>query len=482
MNLAESAPKRRNVQPSRTGLPSVSIVGRPNVGKSTLFNAFAGRRISIVEATPGVTRDRITTEILHGGTRFELIDTGGIGIVDCDDLDKQIQVQINAGIERSDVILFVVDVKEGIVPLDREVAERLRKSGKKVLLAVNKIDHPHQESGMYEFAALGFGEPWPVSGIQGFGRTDLLNALVAALPQGDELGDVSDEVLRLAIVGRRNVGKSTFVNSLCQAERVIVSDVPGTTRDAVDVHVEIDGKPLVIVDTAGIQKAKQIKDNIEFYSQTRSEAAIRRCDVVALLLDASRDIGELERRIAGMICDAYKPCVIVVNKWDLCREQLKTSDFADYIAKTLPFLQSAPIVFTTALTGKHVYSVLATARSLFNQASKRAPTWKVNNAVAKARDKQRPRVKAFLPRIYYGTQISVRPPTFLLFVNKPQAFDKNYRRYLNNEFQELLDFPEVPLRFVFKERKSFFEEGGDNAVKAELDVMGDDYADEAPPE
>ncbi len=443
-------------------LPVVSIVGRPNVGKSTLFNTFARRRISIVEPTPGVTRDRISTELEHNGKRFELIDTGGIGIVDCQDLDELIELQISAGIERACLILFLVSVHDGVTALDRDIALRLRRTGKPLLLAVNKVDNFHQEIGIHEFQELGLGDPQPVSGLQGFGRTDLLDLIAERLPEPEEPSEAED-VMHVAVVGRRNVGKSTFVNALTGSERVIVSDVPGTTRDAVDVSVEIDGQRLVLVDTAGMQKAKQVKGSIEFYSQARTESSVRRCDVAVFLLDATLPVGELERRIGGLIVENSKPCVIVANKWDLVEGKMRTGAFREYLDKTMAGLRHAPLVCASALEGRLVKAAIKTARSLFDQAGTRMPTWKVNQALKAARDIQRPRAKTFIPRIYYGTQIEVHPPTFLCFVNKPKAFDKSYRRFLCHQLQERLDFPEVPLKIIFRERRSFFEETEDGA-------------------
>ncbi|MCF6148260.1 MAG: ribosome biogenesis GTPase Der [Candidatus Kuenenia sp.] len=433
-------------------IPVVVIVGRPNVGKSALFNCFSKRRISIVEPTCGVTRDRVSTEIRHMDYMFELVDTGGMGITDSDGLTKDIEAQIEVALAAADIVLFVVDVRDGITPLDRIVAERLRHIKKEIILVANKVDTPKFEHLMAEFNKLGFGEPYPVSALEGYGRTDLLDKLISLLPP-QEAGDIAAEaIMKLAIVGKRNAGKSTLINTLARKQRVIVSEVPGTTRDSIDVKFEIDNKQFLAIDTAGVRKKRQVKDSIEFYSMARAERSIRRADVVLFLIDATLKISEVDKKLGAYIDSQKKPCVIVINKWDLVKG-IETEEYHKYINKCLPGLSFVPLSFISAKNNDHVVEMIHLAMDLYEQAHTRVSTSELNKVVEEALALQRPaQRRSKTPKVYYSTQINVAPPTFVIFVNDPTLFDSNYERYLGNQLRSKLPFSEIPLRFYFRQR------------------------------
>ena len=433
-------------------LPVVAIVGRPNVGKSSLFNRLAGRRIAIVDSVSGVTRDRVTTEIEHAGRRFELSDTGGMGLSDPDALSADVERQIDLACRQADLIIFVVDVRSGLVPLDRYVAERLRQLEKTTVLVANKAETRKLREAAAEFYALGFGEPMPVSAQEGFGRLDLLDRVVASLPP---IGEPPPEpIFKLAIVGRRNVGKSTFINALAREERMIVSERPGTTRDAVDVRFERDGQAFLAIDTAGVRRRSSVADSVEFYSQARTERSIRRCDVAVLMLDATVPVGRIEKHLARYIVEHHKPCVIVVNKWDLVAGSAVTSQYREYLDAKLPALWFAPLVFTTAVSGRHVASVVDVSQALHRQARTRVATGELNRVISQAVKERSPRPRRNrLPKILYATQVSVEPPTIILFVNDPALFDASYKRYLANRLRERLPFAEVPIRLLWRGRR-----------------------------
>jgi len=431
--------------------PVVAVVGRPNVGKSCLFNRLAGRRIAIVDPTSGVTRDRVATEVEHAGRRFDLTDTGGMGVEDPDALSTDIERHIDLACQQADVIIFVVDVRAGLLPLDRHVADRLRHLDTQVILVANKAETRPLRQQATEFFALGFGEPMPVSAQEGLGRTDLLDLVVDRLPAAGEAPD--EPVLKLAIVGRRNVGKSTFINALAREERMIVSKRPGTTRDAVDVRFERDGRAFLAIDTAGVRRKSSVADSVEFYSQARTERSIRRCDVAALMLDAIVAIGRVEKHLARTIADRFKPCIIVVNKWDLHGEAT-TGQFRTYLEAHLPGLWFAPLVFTTAKTGRHVASVVDVAQALHRQARTRVTTGELNRVIAVSLKERSPRPRRNrLPKVYYATQVSVEPPTVVLFVNDPRLFSAGYKRYLANRLRERLPFAEVPIRLHWRSHR-----------------------------
>ncbi|NOX58955.1 MAG: ribosome biogenesis GTPase Der [Planctomycetes bacterium] len=434
-------------------LPVIAIVGRPNVGKSSLLNSLARRMISIVEPTPGVTRDRVSTLCEVNGTHFELVDTGGYGIEDHDDLTEHVERQISFAIDRSTRILFVVDVMTGILPLDLEVAKLLRPFHDRVMLVANKADDTAKELQASEFMRLGFGEPIIVSALHNRGRQDLLETLAEAVGQSDEVP--LDPVMKVAVIGRQNTGKSTFINSLAGEEHVIVSEVPGTTRDAVDLRFEIEGRAFVAIDTAGVKKRSRWAGSIEFYGYTRVVKSISRADVCVLFIDSTKDITSVDKKLARIVADEMKPCVLVVNKWDLVNDRASTDDYSAYLTKTVPEIDYAPVVFTSAKDSHNTDAVIDTAWSLFKQSRTRVSTGQLNRALADALSGRGPSPKrgSKVPRIYYATQVSILPPTLVLFVNHPSLIRNTYKRYLLNCLQAHLPFQEVPIRVLFRARR-----------------------------
>lgn len=450
-------------------LPVVAIVGRPNVGKSSLFNCLTGKRISIVDPTAGVTRDRISFPMEFSGRSWELIDTGGIGIEDSDNLTAEVEGQIDQAIKLADVLLFVVDMRSGPTPLDEEIGRRLRKVRKPVILVGNKCDTSRQEMHADEFYKLGRGRPLSVSAAHRRGRDSLLSAILRALPESSEQ-PASEPDLRLAIVGRRNVGKSTFINSLAKADRVIVSEVAGTTRDSIDVRFERDGKTFVAIDTAGVRKKKSLASDIEFYSLHRAQRSIRRADVALMFLDPREHISHVDKAVTEYILTQYKPAIFVVNKWDLAKAHMATEEFGEYVRKILPMLDFVPIAFITAKNGKNVYAVLNLAQNLHKQASARVSTGDLNRVVRQALDLRPPPLRQNRrPKVFYATQVAANPPTIVLFTNGPKLFDDPYRRYLLNTLHEQLPFREVPVKLYFRAKKrddSSSGTGGDEEKRA----------------
>lgn len=434
-------------------LPVVTIVGRPNVGKSSLLNVISGKMVSIVEPTAGVTRDRVSVIVDIDDRFFELIDTGGYGIVDVEDLTGHVEHQIHLAIEASDLVLFVVDIREGIMPLDVEVARKLRKADLNVILVANKADTAKQIGGGGEFARLGFGDPICVSAANIVNKAELLEKIVEELEHlPKELP--GKEAMKIAIVGKRNAGKSTFVNSIVGEERVIASEVAGTTRDAVDVRFERDGQTFLVIDTAGVRKKRKMADDIEFYGYTRALRSIKRADVVLFMMDATSKISQADKKLAHSICDEYKACIIIVNKWDLAMEFADTDEYADYITEMLPGLRHTPIAFTTATDGKNIQSVLDLAAEIFKQASSDIPTAVLNKAIEEinAQRISGSRKKHGMPKILYGTQVAKLPISILLFVNHPELFDDVYMRFATNRFRELVAIDEVPIRLMLRAR------------------------------
>ena len=431
-------------------LPVVAIIGRPNVGKSSLLNALAGEMISIVEPTAGVTRDRVSTIIEKNGKYFELVDTGGYGIVDSDRLEKHVEGQILKAIELADIILFMVDIREGIVPLDKAIAEILRKHNKKVIGVANKADTAKLFPMAGEFTQLGFGEFICISAQNNLNKQVLLDKLF------DELKDIEttkppEPVMKIAIVGKRNAGKSTLVNAIVGCERVIVSETPGTTRDSVDVRFEKDGKAMMIIDTAGVRKIGKMASSVEYYSYVRAIKAIQRADVVLFLIDSTVEISQVDKRLANFISDDFKSCILVVNKWDLVKDKAVSDDYAEYLTKVLPGLKTAPIAFTTATESKNVQSLLDLAIEVFKQATRKIPTAKLNKAFEIIKQELiGGSKKAGVPKIYYATQVAVNPITILMFVNKPELFEENYRRFIVGKLQEILGLTEVPIRLFIR--------------------------------
>jgi len=439
-------------------LPVVAIVGRPNVGKSSLFNCIAGRRIAIVDATPGVTRDRVSAPVAIGDgddARYvELIDTGGMGIEDSQDLTDEVEDQIAYAVATAAVILFIVDAREGIVPLDRTVANMLRRQDRPVILLANKIDAASVTAEIGEMPRLGFGEPMAISAAHGRGIADLMDRL------GEAMSDLPvdgppESVMKLAIVGKRNAGKSTFINSLTGEQRVIVSETPGTTRDSVDVTVEFGKRTLTVIDTAGIRKTRKLSGDIEFYSQHRALRSVRRADVVALMIDASLPVSQIDKDLAGQIAEHLKPVVFVVNKWDLAKDVADGEDYAEYLTKSFPGLRFAPISLTTATEGTNVRQTISLAEQLFRQANTRVTTAELNIHIAEILQVRGPSHKTGTrpPKILYCSQIATAPPTIVCFVNDVRSFSTGYQRFLLNRLRERLPFAEVPIRLILRQRR-----------------------------
>ncbi len=435
-------------------IPVVAIVGRPNVGKSSLLNAFYGSRVSIVDPMPGVTRDRVSVHIEVDERAVELVDTGGIGIVDTQDLESHINEQISVAIDTADAVLFVVDVREEITALDRTVAEQLRQlSDKPVALLANKADDPKFDDLAGEFYSLGFDPVIPVSANSRRNLMDAIEWIGETIREIPEPEPREDPAMRLAIIGKRNAGKSTLVNRLAQTERCIVSEREGTTRDSVDVRFRFRDQEFVAIDTAGLRKTKAVQNSIEFYSQARSLRAIRRADVVLLLLDALADVGNIDKKAADEAMKQGRPIVIGVNKWDLAPESVTTEEFEAYIRKKLPGLAFAPVAFLSGQDGSNVWQVIALCQELYEQSTQRVSTGELNRALTAVADRRPPMVKGRRAKFYYATQIGVAPPTIVIFVNEPELVSPEYRRFLVNRFHELLPYPEVPIKVVLRRRE-----------------------------
>ncbi|MBY0526528.1 MAG: ribosome biogenesis GTPase Der [Gemmataceae bacterium] len=434
-------------------LPVVAIVGRPNVGKSSLFNWLAGRRIAIVDPTAGVTRDRVSTLVTTENGFFDLVDTGGIGIQDVDNLTAQIEQQIQTAIEQASVILFLVDARSGRVPLDEEVARRLRTINKPIILVVNKCDIPELEPQASDFFALGHGKPLCVSAQQNRGKIPLLKRIFQLLPPADGPAPEKEVELKLAIVGRRNTGKSTFINCLAESERVIVSEVAGTTRDSIDVRFERDGKAFIAIDTAGVRRKQSIASDIEFYSLARAERSIRRADVVLHFLDAKYRISKVDKTLADYILEQHKPAIFVVNKWDLMKP-MPTSKFGDYVRAIFPMLDFVPMAFITAKDGKNVQAVLNLAQNLHKQACSRVGTGDLNRVLRQAlEDSPPPMAQNRRPKIFYATQVATAPPTIVLFTNGPELLSNTYQRFLIKTFRDRLPFNDIPIKLYLRAKQ-----------------------------
>ncbi len=463
--------------------PLVAIVGRPNVGKSTFFNRMIGERVAIVEDMPGTTRDRIYGDTDWNGREFTLIDTGGlelgseipVGQVGLDgqagDIIKRVRAQAELAIEEADVIIFMVDAQAGITAADDEVADLLRRTQKPVILTANKSDNAKLRQDVVEFYSLGIGEPITISSTQGTGTGDLLDLIVDALPpeqEGSE-DEEEEEVTRIAIVGRPNVGKSSLLNAILGFQRSIVSDVPGTTRDAIDIEFEYKDKKLILIDTAGIRRRGRVGPGVEKYSVLRSSRAIDRCDVALLLIDASEGLAAQDTHIAGEIQEKAKGVVVIVNKWDLAQVQRReeregifpnpddeiesAERYRKIIAEGLKFIPYAPIVFASAKTGYHVQSLLDAVLNIAEMRYLRVPTSRLNEVVQEAVRRHNPTVfKGKVMKIYYATQTQVNPPTFVFFVNDPQALHFSYERYLENQLRYAFSFRGTGIRLQFRAR------------------------------
>lgn len=442
-------------------LPKVVIVGRPNVGKSSLFNWLAGRKIAIVDGVAGVTRDRVASLAQLGPEEephfYELIDTGGVGMVDRDDLSDHVDRQIETAINEADLILFVVDIRDGLMPLDEEVAQRLRYVNTPVILVMNKADaEPFDDRGG-EFYKLGRGKPIAVSVEQNRNKKQLLKLIESGLPDGDTLKP-ADAAMKVAVVGRPNTGKSTFINTLARTERMIVSEIPGTTRDAVDVRFELDGLPFIAIDTAGVRRKAKIRDSLDFYSIHRAERSIRRADVVLLFIDPTEGISRLDKQLADYIAKQYKPCIFVINKWDLIANDPNVASqamgrYATSVQHAFRSMSYMPLAFITGQTGRNVKALLNLSQAMYKQAQKRVGTGTLNRVLREAVDAHPPAMRENrTPRIYYATQVGTAPPTVVLFVNHVSLFDATYQRYLLNVFREKLPFHDVPIKLYMRAR------------------------------
>lgn len=436
--------------------PIVAIVGRPNVGKSALFNRICGRRIAIVEGEPGVTRDRIYGDTSWTGRAFTLVDTGGLDFgKDAEHFVQLARAQAEIAMREADVLLFVVDARSGLLPADFEVAEVLRRTDKPVVLVANKVDHPNVEDDLAEFYALGLGEPIGVSAEHGRAVGDLLDRVVDALPR--EVSDnEEDDAIRLAVVGRPNVGKSSLVNHLLGEERSIVSNVPGTTRDAIDAELEHDGQRFILIDTAGIRRKSRIDHAVEHYSVLRALRAVDRSDIALVMLDGTELATEQDKRIAGYAHEAGKGIIIIVNKWDLVEKDDKTMNrFEERLRYELGFLQYAPILFVSAKTGQRVSRLLPLAEYVANQQTLRIPTGQLNEVLHDAVTRRPPPSdKGVRLRFFYGTQTGVKPPTFVLFVNDPELMHYSYARYLENQLRENFGFVGTSIVLRYRRRKA----------------------------
>lgn len=432
--------------------PVVAVIGRPNVGKSTFFNRIVGKRISIVEDTPGVTRDRIYAEAEWNGIHFGLIDTGGIEPDSKDVILSQMREQAQVAMDMADVILFIVDGKEGITSADEEVANMLRRKGREIVLLVNKIDNPRKiPDTFYDFYSLGVGEPIPVSAANMLNLGDVLDKIVSSFPEG---AGEEDESTKVAVIGKPNVGKSSLINKLLAEKRVIVSDIAGTTRDSIDTPFTWEGEDYTLIDTAGIRRQNKINENIEKYSVIRAVAAIERSDVCLLVIDATEGITEQDKRIAGVAHEAGKGVIIVVNKWDLLKKETNTmKEYRETIEAELPFLSYAPTLFISVLTGQRVQEVMKTVKTVAENRSMRVPTGQLNSLISDAvMMKQPPSDKGKRLKIYYVTQVGIRPPLFSFQINKRELMHFSYARYLENKIREAFNFDGTSVKFVFREK------------------------------
>ncbi|MCX8130042.1 MAG: ribosome biogenesis GTPase Der [Clostridia bacterium] len=434
--------------------PVVAVVGRPNVGKSTFFNYVAGRRISIVEDTPGVTRDRIYTEVEWRSRKFTLIDTGGIEPYSEDKIMQQMRRQAEMAVETANVIVFMVDIKDGLTAADQEVAVMLRKTNKPVILVVNKVDRVGElPSEAYEFYNLGLGDIMAISSVHGLGMGDLLDEIYKHFPEVDE-EEYDEDVIKVAVVGKPNAGKSSLINKILGEERVIVSEIAGTTRDAIDTYAEVDDDKFVFIDTAGIRRKSKIEESIEKYSVIRSWGAVERADVCLIMIDAVDGVTEQDTKIAGYAHEQGKASIIVVNKWDLVEKETGTlEEYRKVVHEKLGFMTYAPVVFISAKTGQRVQKLYELIKYVSNQGAMRISTGMLNDIVNEAIAMvQPPSDKGKRLKILYATQAGVKPPTFVIFVNSSELFHYSYERYLENQLRKSFGFEGTPIRFIHREK------------------------------
>jgi GTP-binding protein len=435
-------------------LPAVAVIGRPNVGKSTFFNRVIGRRVAIVEDVPGVTRDRNFGRAEWAGHHFYLIDTGGIETDTDEPMAAAIRRQVEAAIEEADVLVFLVDGKAGLHPVDERIAEMLRRSNRPVVVVVNKMDRLPEDLGHHDFWALGLGEPIPVSAVSGKGSGEVLDAIVAHLPETPpELAE--DDALYVAVIGKPNVGKSSFINRLLGEERMVVSDVAGTTRDSIDTPLRYHGRTLVFIDTAGLRRQARIEESLEYYSALRTERAIERADVCLLVIDASEPIHVQDLKIAEKAWEAGCGLIVVANKWDLVEKDERTAvAYEKHLRERAKFLEWVPVLFTSALSGQRVRRALDLVLEVAAERSRRVPTSEVNDVVRELAELQPPPHFRGLPvKLLYATQVDVMPPTFVIFTNQPKGITDNYLRYLTNGFREAWGFAGSPLRIRIRGRR-----------------------------
>ncbi len=434
--------------------PIVAVVGRPNVGKSTLFNKLCGKRVSIVEDTPGVTRDRIYAQCEWRNRKFMLVDTGGIEPHSDDVILSQMRRQAQVAIEKADVIILVVDLKVGLTATDDDVASMLKKSKKPIVLCVNKADNVGNiPAEFYEFYNLGLGDPIAVSSVHGHGTGDLLDAVFEYLPQDDEQ-DYEDDVISVAVIGKPNVGKSSLINKIAGEERVIVSDIAGTTRDSTDTYVENENGKFVFVDTAGIRRKSKVLENIERYSVLRSYMAVDRADVCVIVIDATEGFTEQDSKVAGYAHEQGKACIVAVNKWDAIEKDDKTMiEYRKKLEKDFSFMAYVPFIFISALTGQRIDKLYDLIKFVNEQNSMRISTGKLNDILAYATSRvQPPSDKGKRLKIYYMTQASTKPPTFVLFCNRAELFHFSYQRYIENQIRETFGLEGTPVKLVIRER------------------------------
>lgn len=440
---------------SKKRKPIVAVVGRPNVGKSTLFNVLAGQRISIVKDTPGITRDRIYADVTWLDRAFTLIDTGGIEPDSQDVILSQMREQAQIAMDTADVIIFMVDVKQGMVDADGKVADMLRRSHKPVILAVNKVDNYEKYmTDTYEFYNLGIGEPHPISAANQLGIGDMLDEVISHFPDGGN-GDEEDERIKVAIVGKPNVGKSSLINKMIGENRLIVSDIAGTTRDAVDTPVTYHGKEYVFIDTAGLRRKNKIKEELERYMIVRTVSAVERADVVILMIDANEGVTQQDAKIAGIAHERGKAVIIAVNKWDAIEKDNKTvNQYTSKIREVLSYMPYAEVTFISALTGQRLTKLYELIDTVSENHAMRVSTGVLNEIMSEAVALQQPPSdKGKRLRLYYITQVSVKPPTFVIFVNDKELMHFSYTRYIENKIREAFGFKGTPLKFIIRERK-----------------------------
>jgi len=434
--------------------PVVAIVGRPNVGKSTMFNRIVKKRIAIVDDTPGVTRDRNYSDVTLGDKTFSLIDTGGFEPVKEDGLMSQIREQAQLAIEEADVIIFLTDGAEGLTQSDKEMADFLRKSSKNIILAVNKIDDKKHEERILEFHELGFKDIVPVSAEHNIGIGNLLDTISNYLPQF-EAEEMPADIIRVAVIGRPNVGKSSLINKLLGRKRLLVSEIPGTTRDSIDTALEVDGKKYLFIDTAGIRKKHRVSQKLEKYSVIMALKSIERCDIAVILLDANDGITEQDAKIASYANEAGKGCIIAINKWDsINKDNTTTGLYVNFIRERFKFLSYAPIIFISAKTGQKIKNILPAIENVFSEYSKKLPTPKLNKIFQDiVKDRPPPSFKGKFMKFYYITQVTAKPPSFKIIVNHPEGVGVSYERYIHHKLRENFNFEGTPLRLFFRERE-----------------------------